>query len=126
MAMVLAAAAIVFDADGRVLLVQRGRAPARGSWTLPGGRVEPGESVHDAALRELHEETGLVAERAELVTVVVLGDYEIHEHLVRSWTGSAQAGDDAADVRWAAADELDALAVTADVRRVLAIARAIP
>ena len=124
--MILAAAAIVFDAEGRVLLVQRGQEPARGSWTVPGGRVEPGESVQDAALRELREETGLVGARAELVTVVTLGGYEIHECFVREWSGVARAGDDAADVRWAQVTEFDALALTSELRRVLDLARRFP
>jgi ADP-ribose pyrophosphatase YjhB (NUDIX family) len=124
--MVLAAAAIVFDAQGRVLLICRKHAPAAGSWTLPGGRAEPGESMQDAALRELHEETGLLGEHAALVTVVTLGRYEIHEHLVRTWSGAARAGDDAAAVRWAAPDEFDELGVTLEVRHVLDVARRFP
>lgn len=123
--MTRAAAAIVFDAEQRVLLVQRGRAPARGSWTLPGGRIEPGETPAAAALRELHEETGLRGVAAELVLVVRLGDFEIHEHLVRDVCGEARAGDDAAAVCWADLAALDVLAVTAEVRAVLEQARRI-
>lgn len=123
--MILAAAAIVFDAEGRVLLVRRGQAPARGTWTVPGGRVEPGESVHDAALRELLEETGLRGESALPVTVVTLGGYEIHEFLVRGWSGGACAGDDAAEVRWAHPTDFDALALTPELRGVLDLARRI-
>ena len=120
---ILAAAAIVFDTADRVLLIQRGRSPARGTWSLPGGRVEPGEAPAAAALRELFEETGLRGTAAELVTVVRLGGYEIHEHLVRAWSGDAVAHDDAAAVCWASASELDARAVSSDVREVLALAR---
>ncbi len=123
--MILAAAAIVFDSAGRVLLIRRGQAPARGTWTVPGGRVEPGESVHDAALRELLEETGLRGESAQPVTVVTLGGYEIHEFLVREWTGCACAGDDAAEVRWADPTDFDALALTPELRGVLDLARRI-
>lgn len=122
--MILAAAAIVFDADGRVLLVQRGQAPALGSWTLPGGRIEAGEPAAAAALRELHEETGLVGSEAELVTVVTLGGYEIHEYLVRGPArGEAHPGDDADAVCWAAPSDLEALGVTAEVKHVLDLAR---
>ena len=63
---VLAASIAVFR-DGKVLLAQRGKAPARGLFSLPGGRIEPGERMAEAVLRELHEEVGLKAEIAGFV-----------------------------------------------------------
>lgn len=56
---VLAASAVVVDADGRVLLVKRGEEPEKGRWSVPGGRVDPGETLAQAAVREAFEETGL-------------------------------------------------------------------
>src|SRR2546430_16924216 len=53
------AGAVVKDQAGRLLLVRRGREPGRGRWSLPGGRVEPGETAAEAAVREVREETGL-------------------------------------------------------------------
>ena len=63
---VLAASIAVFR-DGKVLLAQRGKAPARGLFSLPGGRIEPGERMAEAVLRELQEEVGLTARIAGFV-----------------------------------------------------------
>jgi 8-oxo-dGTP pyrophosphatase MutT (NUDIX family) len=68
---VAGAAAIVFDGDGRVLLVREGYRRRR--WSLPGGRIEPAELPHEAAVREAREETGL-----EVVPVEVVGLYRLH------------------------------------------------
>lgn len=120
MEIVLAASAVVTDAEGRVLLVERGRDPQRGRWSAPGGRVEPGESLEEAAVRETLEETGLrvVVER-ELWTVrVPAGDereYEVHGFAASVVGGLLAAGDDAAAVRWVASDELHELPLTTDL-----------
>ncbi len=55
----IGASAAIFDADGRVLLVKRGKAPLADLWSLPGGHIEPGESSMETARREVSEETGL-------------------------------------------------------------------
>ena len=67
----MGASIAVFKGD-TVLLVQRGRAPFRGLWSLPGGSIEPGESASEAALRELKEETGITAEIEGVVENVEL------------------------------------------------------
>ena len=59
--------AIVHDAGGRLLVIRRGRPPGAGRWSLPGGRVEPGESDAEAVVRELLEETGLRVETGSLI-----------------------------------------------------------
>jgi ADP-ribose pyrophosphatase YjhB (NUDIX family) len=116
---VVAVGAVVVVRSGRLLLVRRGRPPGAGSWTLPGGRVEPGESLEEAAAREVAEETGVRVRVLCALGVAHLARegfvYAIYEYLAVPVDDTpARAGDDAADVRWAAAGELDALGVAAD------------
>lgn len=106
----LAAGAVVRDAGGRILLVLRGRAPQAGRWSLPGGRVEVGESLTQAVEREVLEETGLVVRALhEWGRIEIHGDghvYDVHDFAAEYVSGTLAAGDDARDARWFAADEL--------------------
>lgn len=85
-----------------VLLIRRGKAPRLGQWSIPGGRVEPGERVAETALRELREETGVEAELLGLVDVVdgVWPEHGRHyvliDYAARWIAGEPVAGDDAA------------------------------
>ncbi len=115
----MAAGAIVIDRLGRVLLVRRGRPPAAGEWTLPGGHVEEGESPEAAAVRELREETAIDGRVVAPLGVVEIARegvrYSIHEFLVTPTSdGPARASDDAADVRWAHREELESIGVRDD------------
>jgi 8-oxo-dGTP diphosphatase len=74
------AVSVVVCRDDAVLLIRRGRAPSAGRWAPPGGRVEPGETARDAAVRELREETGLAAE--------IIGDVGIREVESRDGDGT--------------------------------------
>jgi len=108
--------------DGRALLVQRGREPLRGLWSLPGGRIEWGETLHQAALRELAEETAIEADIRMLLDSVEVIDRNrsgsvIYHHVLTSFgavwvSGEARAGSDAAAVRWVDAAGLAALPMT--------------
>ncbi|GGM42501.1 NUDIX hydrolase [Longimycelium tulufanense] len=105
--------AVVFDPAGRLLLVLRGREPGRGLWSLPGGRVEPGESDAAAVAREVHEETGLtVTVGAPLGSVrrpAPTGTYLIVDYRAEVTGGALRPGDDADEVRWADHVIFDAL-----------------
>ena len=109
--------AVVFDARGRLLVIQRGHDPGAGLWSIPGGRIEPGETDEQAVVRELLEETNLQVMVGKLVgrvrregpggTVIDIRDYA-----ATVAAGSLRAGDDAADARWVTAAELARLEVT--------------
>ena len=111
-----------------VLLIRRGRPPRQGEWSLPGGRIEPGERAVDAALRELREETGVVAEITGLLDVVdglfpeAGRHYVLIDYAARWVSGEPVAGDDAAEARFVALDQVEALVDWAETRRVIALA----
>lgn len=97
--------ALVHDEAGRLLLIRRGREPGQGCWSLPGGRVEPGESDEQAVVREVLEETGLEVAVGAHVGAVRRpapggGVYEIHDYACRTTGGELRAGDDADDACW--------------------------
>ncbi len=117
--------AIIKDPGGRLLLIKRGHAPQAGRWSLPGGRVEPGETDQQAVIREIREETGLDVRCDRLVGGVrrlsppdaVL---EIRDYAATVTGGTLVAGDDAAEVRWVSPAELDALPLTSGLAETLA------
>lgn len=96
--------AVVVD-DDELLLVRRGNAPAAGMWSVPGGRVEPGETLGEAVLRELEEETGLEGVCGPLLGWVERIDDE-HHHVILDFTVTVRdrqepvAGDDALEAAW--------------------------
>lgn len=102
--MIRCVGAVVHDAAGRLLLVRRANEPGRGQWSLPGGRVEPGESDASAVARELHEETGLEVLAGSLVGSVQrpapAGVFMIFDYRAEVVGGRLHAGDDASDVAW--------------------------
>lgn len=109
MSTVRAVGGIVHDEQGRLLLVCRGNEPARGRWTVPGGRVEPGETDAQAVVRELREETGLSVLPGALLGTVRRGRYEIFDYTCTVRGGRLLAGDDAEEVRWVDAEDFGEL-----------------
>lgn len=109
--------AVVTDAEGRLLMIKRGHEPAAGLWSIPGGRIEPGERDAEALVREMLEETGLTVEPGRLLGRVQrpgLGGtvIDIRDYTATIVSGTLRAGDDAADVRWVTAAEMDSLEIT--------------
>lgn len=102
--------------DGSILMVRRGRGPAEGTWSVPGGRVEPGETLVEAVVRELAEETGLVGVCESLIGWAErLGPdyhYVILDFAVTMMTDDDPvAGDDAAEACWVPLHDVAELAL---------------
>lgn len=118
--------------DGRVLIAERSKPPFEGVWSLPGGHVEWGEALRDAARRELREETGVEAELTMLLDVAEVihrngAEVTAHYAIVcfggRWRSGEAQAGDDALAVRWAMPEELGSVRMTSGTLEIILAAR---
>ena len=114
----------VIVSDGRALLIRRGQPPLLGEWSLPGGVLECGETLRDAAIREAREETGLVVEVGEMLGVYervirsedgrVRYHYVLIDFLCRAVAGELKAGSDAAEAGWFSCEELPALRLAFD------------
>lgn len=116
-------------AGSRVLLVRRGRPPAQGIWSLPGGVVELGEGLKTACAREVREETGISVKVGPMVEVLErilrdkAGDLEYHYVLVDFLCSAEEAvpvaGDDAAGAKWVDFKSLDEMKLTSDTQQVI-------
>lgn len=118
----IAAVSVALVSDGAVLLVKRGREPSKGLWAFPGGRVEAGETLEQAASRELREETGLEAGKLTLCSVIELGSasglFRLHVFKADHAGGNPLAGDDAEEARWVRLIEIDELPITESTLRI--------
>ena len=117
-----------------VLLIRRGKAPRAGEWSIPGGRQEWGETVREAAVREIMEETGVTVSGLRLVDVVD-GIYRVDGAVTGHWTlvdfradwagGTPRAGDDAIDAKWVLVSDLGRYGVWSETQRIIAAAMAL-
>lgn len=120
---------VLIERDGRYLLIKRAADPDKGMWSVPGGLVEVGEKVKDAAAREALEETGLRVEIVERLGVVdkIMRDDEgrvryhfiIVQFLARIVEGEVKAMDDALEARWAEPSEFRSYELTVSLREFL-------
>jgi 8-oxo-dGTP diphosphatase len=125
---IIGVGAIIIDGP-RVLLVKRAHPPIAGQWSIPGGALEIGELVREAAIREAREETGLIVEPGELLGVFdrVLRDpdervqyhYVLIDFLCKPVGGELSAASDAAEARWFTREELPALNLAEDTHEVI-------
>ncbi len=123
---IVSAAACVFRGD-RVLLIKRTQQPSQGLWSVPGGAIELGETVHDAAQRELREECNIEIKVDRIFNVVdaIVPDesqqikfhYVVIYLLARYVSGEAHPGSDASDLRWVTLQELDTFDMNPVVRK---------
>jgi mutator protein MutT len=119
---VVGVGALIFDQQGRILLVQRGGEPLKGWWSLPGGVLETGETLADGVRREVREETGLEVEPATMIDVFerIMRDaegrpeyhYVLIDYICRVTGGTPEAADDCAGIVWASRDDLRNLRIT--------------
>jgi len=120
--------AIIIE-DARVVLVKRAHPPLQAEWSIPGGVLEVGELVREAAVREACEETGLIVEAGELLGVYdrvlrnaekrVQYHYVLIDFLCRRISGELRAGSDATEVRWFTRDELPGMNLAQDTLEVI-------
>lgn len=107
--------------DGRIVMVRRGKPPALGEWSIPGGLVEVGETLTEAVAREAFEETGLTVEPGELVELLerifpdaggrIRYHYVLADFLCRVTDGELRPGSDVVEAKWVYPDELSELRV---------------
>jgi 8-oxo-dGTP diphosphatase len=115
--------------DGRVALIRRGRPPLDGEWSIPGGALELGETVREAAVREALEETGLTVEAQDLLGVFdrvmrdaegrVLYHYVLIDFLCKRTAGRLHAAGDAIEAAWFIPEELAGLGLAEDTVKVI-------
>jgi 8-oxo-dGTP diphosphatase len=123
--------AVIKDSEGRLLLIRRGHEPGAGLWSLPGGRIEPGETDQQAVTREVLEETGLHVDCRHLLGTAELPGpagsvIDVSDYLAVVTGGELAAADDAADARWVTAADLATLPLTDGLAAYLAAWGATP
>ena len=119
----------VVISNGRALLVRRGNAPSKGEWSIPGGLLEPGETLVEGVRRELLEETGVPVNAHDVIDVFekitldaegkTLYHFVVLDYYCESAGGEARAGSDVTEVAWVAEADVDSHSLTAAAKQVI-------
>ena len=120
---------VIWNEYDEFVLIRRGKPPRQGEWSIPGGRLEWGETLRDGAMREAMEETGLKIEILGFIDIVdsvtrndsgiPVRHYVLADFAARAVAGSLRAGSDAADARWVPFGELERLALWSETQRII-------
>jgi 8-oxo-dGTP diphosphatase len=126
---IIGVGAVIWNADNHFVLIRRGKEPRLGEWSIPGGRLEWGEGLKEALLREVLEETGLTVEIETLIDVVdsitrdpsgaILRHYVLVDFTTRHVSGTLKAGSDAAEARWVPYGAIGEYALWTATRRII-------
>lgn len=129
---IVAVGAVIWDGEDAVLLVHRGRPPRLDEWSIPGGKVEWGESLEEALRREIFEETGLEIGPLKLIDTVdalfrtddgsITDHYILVDYCARAAGKAIRAGDDASEARWVPMREIVNYPMWSETRRIIAAA----
>ena len=121
--------AVIWNEKGEIVLIRRGQEPRLGEWSIPGGKLEWGETLHAGVLREVREETGLTVEIVGLIEAVdsifrnaegaVARHYVLIDFTARWIAGELSAGSDAAEARWVPYAGLDEYSLWTETRRII-------
>ncbi len=122
--------AVVFNTAGDILLIRRGKEPQYGRWMVPGGTLEWGETLEEAAVREVREETGIdikIEAFVEIIEAITPGDSGFHfvimDYAAHARSGDLAAGSDALDARWVSAEAQRGYDLSAELLAVIEKAR---
>jgi 8-oxo-dGTP diphosphatase len=129
---VVGVGAVVWNDQAQILLVRRANPPRQHEWSLPGGKLESGETLRAALIREVREETSLEVETEELIDVVELSEqsrtsqayYVLIDFTARVVSGNPVAGSDALETRWFSLKEIEMTPLWSETRRVIALSAA--